>query len=157
MAALRTPHVDTLDRSLVEGSEVTLILVVSPTCSACRQPVMKTIWRNAVAETGARAAESGAVLRTAGVGVSQRPEDGFAFLEEFGDFHEVTTGRAWGNLAVRHYIFQELPGPASVPQVIEVERMIIREANGFPVVSGESVRRRVIGIEELVRAFGGSS
>jgi hypothetical protein len=151
VAALRDPsEADALDYSTSYDPELHLVLVVSPSCVACGDPIMPELWSRAVATAEAEAERKGIVLTKGAVAVSRSPESGVEFLRRFGPFHEVSAGRSWQGLGARHYVFETLPGPPEVPQVILLERQASLGSDGRPSIR-EQVLSRATGLEGITR------
>ena len=74
--------------------------------------------------------------------------NGLAHLEKFGDFDEIMSGRSWANIGIGKYVYGAMPGPASTPQLIVVERRLRMDSGTISYVE-ESVLSRANGRLEM--------
>jgi hypothetical protein len=130
-------------RASPPDSTMAVVLVVSPTCAACNDPSLPDAW----ATIASRISQPGAYR--IGVATSGLADDGLRFLGRFGEFHEALAGGGWGGTGALHYIFRELSGPATVPQVIVMERRVVKRPEGVSV--HERVIQRRVGVEEVLQ------
>jgi hypothetical protein len=96
----------------------------------------------------AEATDAGYSFATVGIALDWQIDKGVQLLERFGPFDEIHVGRSWINAGALRYIWQNLPGEASVPQIVIVEREI---AKGRSLeVTGERVRIRKVGARQII-------
>jgi hypothetical protein len=138
------------------GRELVMVFIASSTCPGINEPGLK----DAVARTreGLRrqAVEDGMTFVSIGVSLDRSIDGGVRLLQRFGPFDEISVGRSWINGAALKYLWQDLPGRASVPQILVLERQV--DYGRWVEVREERARYRRIGaipIIELSRlAFG---
>lgn len=75
--------------------------------------------------------------------------NGLDHLAKFGFFDELSTGRGWVGMGMMKYVFGDIPGPASTPQVIVLGRTLRRQPGGQTAFDGEDVVVRKVGLEEI--------
>jgi hypothetical protein len=102
-------------------------------------------------EAEAKAAPLGArAFRTIGVAVANPAGVGVSFLEGFGAFDEVASGRGWEAMGGMVFFSDDLVGPMAVPQIIEMQRTVIRSAVGGLRTEDIRVLRRWIGVDQIL-------
>ena len=134
-----------------EASEVLLVLLVDTGCVGSTDPALPEVWAELVDRARETLPASMDRVTTMGAVTSRNPEEGYEFLEPFGHFHEVVVGRRWSSAALR-YMYRDLRGPATVPQVVVVHREFRRGAGGAMEASEERVLARYTGPEGMRRA-----
>jgi hypothetical protein len=72
---------------------------------------------------------------------------GMEYLRGFERFDEVLIGSNWLNTGVIRYVWRDLPGPPSLPQLIVIERTI--DAGDKLAIGPERVLIRAVGKEQL--------
>lgn len=141
-----------LDYSPFEGKEIGLVLLVSPSCSGSNDPRLPDAWSDAVERVQNEAERTGARVSLTALSFAAQPERGITFLERFGSFHEVVSGRGWEGMGARVYVYGDLGGPPAVPQIAVVQRNIDYAPDGGPpVFSNERVRERYVGVPDILR------
>ncbi|HUF51096.1 MAG TPA: hypothetical protein VMN60_09700 [Longimicrobiales bacterium] len=131
-------------------TETALILLVSPTCAASNDPKLPVAWKAFVA--AARSDSPDFAISLIGVAMSSSPARGLDFLDRFGLFNEVTTGRGYFNTGGLRYMLNDFPGPAILPQVVVVRRQYAAHADGTRYLDSEVVVRRIWGLDDIVQA-----
>ncbi len=134
---------------LRKGTERVAIFIGSSTCGAAEDDrVVKglpILW----ADLARGAREKGMSFSTIGIAVDWRVSDGMGFLQKLGWFDEVMTGRNWLNQGAYRFIFSDLAGPSSVPQILLIERDI-DPTQGTVQVLAERIVDRKVGLTEIV-------
>ena len=144
-------HEPKLDLRPIDGREVALVLLVSPTCAGCNDPRLPWAWAEAVEYTRIHAETRDVRMSLTGIGVSGSPEAGIAFLNRFGHFHELIIGRGWSNTGTMRFVFEKLRGPAVVPQIIVLERRVEDVSRGRIVFYDEQIVQRRVGLDAITR------
>jgi hypothetical protein len=144
------------------GVELAMVLLVSPSCAASRSPQMADAWRTLVQRDdlarrlrGGGEGDAAGPVTLMGFALGSSPEEGWAFLETFGRFHEVGTGRGSLNSGALRYAVEDFRGPLAVPQIVVIEREFRRdESGGIRRVQERVVRRfRGLGAIEALAAI----
>jgi hypothetical protein len=65
-------------------------------------------------------------LVSIGIALDWSLSRGMELLTRFGPFDEALIGRSWLNTGAVKYVWGDLPGIAAVPQIIIVEREVLR-------------------------------
>jgi hypothetical protein len=81
---------------------------------------VRTLLRN-------RALRADYTFRMIGVSLDWRPEDGWNYLKQFGEFDEVGLGSNWYGLQPEALMFSDTNVQPSVPQLVIYERLVTRE------------------------------
>jgi hypothetical protein len=136
-----------------EGVELAMVLLVSPSCAASRSAEMVEAWRTLVQRDdlaqrirGGEGSDAVGSVTLMGFALGSSPEEGWAFLQTFGRFHEVGTGRGSLNFGALRYAAEDFRGPLAVPQIVIIEREFQREESGGIRRTRESVVRRYRGL-----------
>jgi hypothetical protein len=129
------------------GPELALVFIGSSNCGACRSPDLPGIVERLKLLLLQRARDRGRSFAAIGIAVDVDSNAGFEFLQRFGRFDEIISGRAWLSLGCRRYL-QEIPGTAATPQVVVVSRNVVRDRTGDAIREEHAVLRKV-GLEQL--------
>lgn len=146
----------------VEGMEVEVVLVVSPSCSGCNNPGLPAAWSTITSSFQETASRQGTRATLTGVSIGADPQEGIDFLSGFGPFHELLTGRGWLGQGARFFVKETHKGPAVVPQVVVIERLNSVGSDGILEMAEERVSQRrhgaegLLGWAEEIRARSGS-
>lgn len=114
------------------GRQIVLVFFGSSTCRASQGPGLRKLIRTAKASVQAQARENGADFITIGVALDWRADRGIEFLEDFGVFDELSSGRSWSNSLALRYLWGAFPGRGATPQLVVVERKTVT-----PFIDGE--------------------
>lgn len=134
-----------------EMRELVLVLVVDTGCPGSASPELPGLWNALVDRAHVQLPSSMDRVTTLAAVSAPNPGTGFEFLERFGHFEEVVSGRRRSSAALR-YVYQDLRGPAAVPQVVVVHREFRRSSNGQMERGEERVIRRYVGPSAIERA-----
>jgi hypothetical protein len=133
-----------------EGTEVVAIFISSSWCVANRDSTFKPTVRRMMTRLAEDSRAAGRPLDIIGVSLDWSVADGVRYLQEFGDFDEITVGRNWFNLAAMQYIWRDPDGLPVVPQVVLLERTVGQSADGKRVqVSPDRVLGRYRSVSEI--------
>lgn len=133
-----------------EGDEVGLVLIASPTCSACNDPSLLSAWESIKERVQTDAETENVVATFTGLSVSVDAQEGLRFLETFGPFHELHSGRGWENLGVSKFLSGNFAGRLAVPQVLLFSRSVSMGDNGRTKFEEETVIQRRVGLKSIV-------
>ena len=132
------------------GKEVVMVFVGNSTCRASKEKGFPDAFERAKVAAARRARAEGKQFRVIGVALDIDPEVGLAFLRRFGKFDELTLGGNWMNQDAVRYIWRDMPYRPSVPQVVLLEREIVK-GKTVVTVSPEREVRRLTGSDEIRR------
>lgn len=96
-----------------------------------------------------RAQESGSAFRMIGVSLDWRPEDGWNYLKQFGEFNEVAVGSNWYGMLPEVLMFTDGGVEPFVPQVVIYERTVTRGGTR-PTFGPRTILKRLGGHDEIV-------
>lgn len=82
-----------------------------------------------------------------GVSLDSNPQKGLKHLKRSGSYDEVVSGNGWKNIGVLRYIWETIPGEASIPQILIYERML--STDGVVKVKDERILARLAGYSEI--------
>jgi hypothetical protein len=130
------------------GREVVMVFIGASFCGAHLQPGFPEAIEQAKLGLRRQAQARGSGFRAVGVSLDWEPDSALVFLRRFGRWDEVSVGGNWVSEAALRYIWSDLPGPASVPQLLVIERQL---ENGETAVSvqGERLVRRLLGTDQI--------
>lgn len=114
----------TARQGLRTGDEIIVVFIGASFCGGTKRPGLKETVRemNRLLTERAHAVGYGSV--TIGVALDWSIEEGLSFLREFGPFDEIAVGRNWLNVDAIRYIWKDLPGSPTLPQVVVVHRHV---------------------------------
>jgi len=135
------------------GDEVVFIYIGSSTCQWSNVAGLPDRIKQLKRDLFAQAQASGLAFASIGVARDGVAADGMDYLQRFGSFDEVMSGRGWVNSGVQQYMFGAMPGPAITPQVVVVRRTLRYQA-GLVVVQSDSVLARMAGVGEIMEWSG---
>lgn len=131
------------------GEEILLVYMGSSSCHWSNAPGLASTVRQLKLDIQRRVRSDGLTFATLGIARDRSVVTGMKHLRKFGAFDEVTAGHGWYNDGVRRYVYEELPGPASTPQVIVVRRTLGTEGDQR-LVANEQVLVRKVGLSEIL-------
>jgi len=131
--------------SYAPGRQVLFVFIGSEDCTFSLTPGFAESVRRAerLVEKQVRAQSS--AFSSLGISAGPSVEKGIEYLNRFGSFNEVAIGHGQLNSGMMKYIWEELPGEASFPQIVVVERNLVDLNPGFSF-DQERVLVRVVGV-----------
>lgn len=145
------PSVPRPDPAGVEQpEEVPFIFIASSTCGASEAPGLAAALSRARVALQDRVRRAGFGFASVGVALDHDWRAGLAFLEDFGPFDEVSSGRKWSNNMAVDYLWRDLPGDPAIPQVLIVRRETSWRTDGWLDVGQDRLLGRRVGVEELL-------
>lgn len=133
--------------------EVLLIFIGSSSCFHSRSddipPILKAAKREAFKKYESNTIQFNSIGVSSGVSV----ELGLKYIEDIGEFSEVSAGRSWSNTTLEKFL-KHHPGEGAIPQVLLLHREVVPEESAssqgsvFPRVD-EHVLLRKVGLPEL--------
>lgn len=139
-----------LPRALKSGTELVAVFIGSSTCGAAENPELKVAIAQLRRSLAARAFRDGKTFSSIGVALDWSVRDGLQFLATFGEFDEVMAGRNWLNAGAVHYIWRDIAGRPSLPQVLLLERSVEVTATSISI-GDETLIARKVGAGEITQ------
>lgn len=135
--------------------DLILVYIGSSTCGPSNSVALPSMVEAIRASMAPEAIDRGARFRTIGIAKDGVVDRGIAHLTKFKPFNEVSAGGGWGNVALRHFVYEDVPGLPATPQIVVVERTY-EVSNGRPQRGAYSDRlvRRAVGLKEISRLAG---
>lgn len=151
----KTPH---SSRPILyrEGIQIVAIFVGSETCTASlKRGFAETIHRMR-SDVQVQAQKQGKQFSYMGLSAGNSAQAGILYLAPFGPFDEISSGHGWLNNEAMHFIWQQHPGEAAVPQVIVIQRRLAMLQPGY-AFSDEKVLLRAVGVPQIENWVRGGS
>jgi hypothetical protein len=95
-----------------------------------------------------QAAERHEGLSVVGVSLDWAAQEGIDHLAKFGTFDEIIVGRNWYGTGATRFIWRDIPGQPSTPQIVLLRHGVTTTPRGI-VITKESEIRRIIGADEI--------
>ncbi|MBW3630223.1 MAG: hypothetical protein KY464_13105 [Gemmatimonadetes bacterium] len=135
-----------------EGTELVLVYIGSSGCVPSNHEDLPGALEQLKVRLRDRADGGRRGFATVGIARDWVVDEGLAHLRKYGSFDEVMAGRNWMNAGVRRYVWEEIPGEASTPQVLVVERAVGDvAARGIQYgTQGERLVVRKVGTDEIL-------
>lgn len=129
--------------------QVDVVILLSSSCAASQ--MLDPSWFEDLRSTlKARGAREGVSVAIVGVAVDQSWTRGIDFLRGLGEFDEVRSGRDWLGSGAVEFMYRDLAGPTSIPQVVVVKRQVTMRGNLADLHFGEDrLLSRKVGVDEL--------
>lgn len=130
------------------GPELLAVYIGSSTCIGSKIPEFRPVQQQVMRALGQLAEHDGLRFRRIGVAVDVGPRTGFEYLDKFGPFDSKLVGGGWENPGAVDYLFRGLPGDATIPQIVIVQRHVEVLQNGLEITR-DSLWGRLIGIDGM--------
>lgn len=143
-----TPKAPTRPISYTPGRQILFVYIGSETCGFSVQPGFREIVRTAQVKVAQQARANKQAFSSLGVSAGQSAILGIEYLEEFGPFDEVISGRGFLNMAAMRYFFDEYAGDASFPQILVIQRDLSYLEPGY-TYRNERVLLRAVGVPQI--------
>jgi hypothetical protein len=129
------------------GQEIVMVFIGASFCGADQRPGFPALMETAKVTLQRAAAAQGKGFSAHAVLLDWETDRGLAFLRPFGAWDEISVGRNWVGEGAQRFIWGSLPGPATVPQVVIIERTL---DDGDPVrIHGERQVKRIGGADQI--------
>lgn len=139
-----------LARTSRSGDELVAVLLITPTCGAAQSESFKESLRQALAGFRTVARVHGYQPYVVGVALSSNSERTLEFISSLAVFDEVVVGRGWLSSGAVSYIWRDIPGVASVPQLLLLHRRVEVSADGW-FISPDSLLLRLTGAGDIAQ------
>jgi len=138
------------------GRELVLVYIGAAGCSWSNRPGLADAVKNVKVILSDSAARAHRPFSAIGVARDWATSDAVGHLAKFGRFDELAVGNNWQNAAIQRYVWSDIPGPASTPQVVILERTVGSHPDtGLEdapyVISDERLILRVTGYYDIIR------
>lgn len=136
-----------------EGTELTLVYIGSSGCVPSNRKDLPGAVERLKLHLRHRASDANRLFTAVGVARDWEVTAGVGHLRKFGSFDEVMAGRNWMNAGVRAYVWEDIPGEATTPQVLLLEREVgdVSAAGIQYGIHSERLVVRKVGADEIVR------
>jgi len=131
-----------------DATETLVVFLVSSFCGASQDAQLKQAMREDRSRMLAEATRRGSHVRFVGEASEGSFDWGIRLVTEFGTFDELVLGSGWMNQALIQYVWRDLPGPASLPQMVVLRRTVHLAENDIGV-GHDIVVRRLVGKAEI--------
>jgi hypothetical protein len=130
--------------------EIVLVYLGSSSCGWSNLPEVSRAVRDAKVLVAAHARNAGMRFSTQGIALGVDASRGWAHLRKAGLFDEIAAGMGWANSGADKYVFGNLAGPASTPQLLVVQRSLGTGPGGRPKAESERVLVRKTGSNAIL-------
>jgi hypothetical protein len=129
------------------GREIVAVFISMSTCIANYQPEFKPAVRQMMRRLGVQRDSLHLPISIMGVSTDWETRVGIAYLQDLGEFDEMSVGRNWFNGQVMHWVWTQPDGVPVVPQVILVEHTI--SGTRRVEVSPDRILARFVGGDQI--------
>lgn len=144
-----TPLSRSVDSAEGENLELVAILVSSSTCAGNTYPGFLNAARRVPWLIQERGLEAGMAHYLMGVAIDPVAAEGWRYLEDIGEFHEVVVGGGWANTGALRYIWEGGHLSPHVPQLLVLRRTTLLSSQHVSV-SEVTILRHLDSPEALV-------
>lgn len=137
------------DYQVNAGRELAMIYIGSSTCEPSNRDWLPGAVDSLKVVLRETARAQGRGFSTIGIARDWVVADGLEYLRKFGRFDEVMAGRNWLGTGVLRYVWDAVPGPASTPQILVVDRLVSSTRDPARPVRAERLVLRKVGTEEI--------
>jgi hypothetical protein len=130
--------------ALRSGPQLVMVFIASSTCAGVNDPALRDAVRRVRNGLQHEAGRRDQTFVTIGVSLDTSIDVGVALLRRFGRFDEISVGYNWLNGAAVKYVWHDMPGAASMPQILVIERDVEVTDAGVRIRS-ERARYRKVG------------
>lgn len=134
--------------SYTNGRKVVFVYIGAESCGFSLKPGFDKTIRQIQSLVSQQSRKRGEPFSSLGVSAGLSPELGAKYLERFGPFDEIASGNSLLNSYAIRFFFDDLPGEASLPQVLVVERDLQALDPGY-LYRNERVLIRAIGVPQI--------
>src|SRR5579884_580598 len=132
---------------LPNGREIVAVYIGGENCGPCHAPEVKAAVRNMKVLLATQAKHDSAAFSVIGVANDWDTKVAADFLADVQPFDQMVLGGNWTNLAIERFIWRDSTGQAAMPQVVVIERNVVR---GNRITFSEPrVLRRVVGATDI--------
>jgi len=133
--------------------ELVLIYIGCSTCGASNVEGLPDSFIKIKEFLNNRADKYGYAFHTIGISKDEKIKDELMHLSKYGNMNEIIVGNDWSNTGILKYIYNDFPGPASIPQIIVAKRKFRAISNYsqtfYRAIEDEAVLMRKIGPDEI--------
>lgn len=107
-----------------EGRELVMIYFGALSCAPSNHPDLPEAVESIKLRLKEIASADGASFSAVGIALDDRAEQGLKYLKKFGEFDEISSGRAWANALALDYMWGDVPVSAITPQIAVYRRIL---------------------------------
>jgi len=140
--------------SLDEGKYLRMVYIGSAGCSFSNNKNTHQIVKNLKRKLPKIAHANNLQFITTGVAVDKISQRGINYLQKSGPYDEVVSGTGWYNLGIKHYVWENIQGTASTPQVLLTITKYEKETTGSQIGNikrKENLLKRYRGVDQIKR------
>lgn len=96
--------------------------------------------------------QAGYGFSTLGISKDWNVNNGINHLRKYGFFDEIITGKSWNGLGLNRYVYTEIPGEATTPQILITVREYIPIKGrrvSYRGIANEKLLVRKVGLDEI--------
>lgn len=134
--------------ALRSGDEIAFVFIASSTCHGVQVDGFPAAIDTIRSFLEKRASDNNLGFTTEAVVLDWVIEQGMEFLTGYRTFDQVSIGRNWLNAGAIKYLWRDLPGEPTVPQVVVLRRSVAVGDKAI-TIGVEDVIARKIGAEEI--------
>ena len=134
------------------GTQLMLLYIGSARCTWCKKPELPGYVEQIADSLNARAAAQGATFGSIGVALDVQKAEGLQHLERILNFDQVSSGGSWINEAMISNVWDRWGAPSATPQLLVIERQLLRDASTTAVtyrIAGQRLVARKVGLREI--------
>lgn len=136
------------------GPQLVMVYFGSARCAWSNNKDLPALVERIKVSLARQARAHGWSLDAVGVALDWSWEEGVGHLRKMGEFDEVSAGYNWANASALRYFGDQVPGPASTPQIVVLRRTLSKpdfvSVFGYQVADEQIVARKV-GFFEIAR------
>lgn len=132
------------------GPEILFIYIGSSECGWSTVEYLPSMIKDLKEEVKDYADARNYEFSAIGIAAEWSVDEGISHLSRFGGFDEIIAGRNWDNTGVAKYVWQDITGPASTPQILVVRRQLISSSDStFHTSINPRLITRKVGILDI--------
>lgn len=140
---------------LPDQVELQLVLIGATTCHGADSKEFQLAMRTIQSRARAESVRDSVALTEVGVGLDWDPQKGLAFLKRYDPFDMWIVGANWVNEGAVKYVWRDVPGEPTLPQLLLVERSV--GLGGRITIGPERVVWRQLGANAIIALAADSS
>lgn len=135
--------------------EIALIYIGCSTCGFANVKELPLAFEKVKQVLKKQAVSYGYGFKIIGISRDHIITEGLAHLAKYGAFDEVMTGNSWSNTGLIKYMYNQIPGEASTPQILVTRRSFLninnQERAVYRGLKNENLLVRKIGVQEIIK------
>lgn len=135
--------------------EIALIYIGCSTCGFANVKGLPLAFDKVKQALKKQATSYGYGFKIIGISRDHVITEGLVHLTKYGPFDEIMTGNSWSNTGLIKYMYNQIPGKASTPQILVTRRSFLNINNQqraiYRGIESESLLVRKIGVQEIIK------